>query len=443
MKPTKLHHYEILLFLFIASVAYPTDMKADQDQREKIWTTTPKHDSDWHLYPFSIQMRSERRSYNSEEFIGSSSNSQQDHEYPQLALVATTLDLDILYINHFFSNNLESYPRVGLSLSFPYAFSKAWKAFRFPRVWGISAYIELYQSDPSASTWGNRIAVGLVRGSTLSRIKSKPQNIFWGNEEVTYHWQFSKYCQMNFGFGLLFAWWIPHAKHQSEVKKTVTTIETDDFFIKKVRLEDKDSNRIKLVCTPTLGIGIRYTVNSEPFLGKYIIPINYTKRKGSRVDCSVVGSGRYHLLTQKYCPIFRASSLLSFAINHVNALLCTLELGYNLHKKAVLAKSTVPGGMEFTTLLGYEIRYGRFFLQLQVGCELINAKRPVPQLNYVDSDEKNTVTELSEETTGSANFLSERGVFSANVQYMLTELFFMGVTFRYKEVPGIRLGVSL
>ncbi len=427
----------------MASVVYPNNVKAGQDQCIKILTTTPKPDVDWYLYPFSIQMRSGIRCYASEEVGLYSSNNRQGDACPPLVLVSSAIDLDILYTNRFCANNLESYPRIGLSLCFPYALQKAWKPFRFPRVWGISAYIELYQSDPSASTWGNRVTVGLVRGNVLSKIKSKPQNIFWVNEEATYHWQFSKYCQMNFGLGLLLAWWAPRAQYQSGVKKTITTIETDDCLIQKFRLEDVDKDRIKLVCTPTLGIGIRYIVNPEPFLGKYILPINYKKRKGSRVDCSLASSLRYHVLTQKYCPIFRASSLLSFSINRVNAILCTLELGYNLHKKAVLAKSTVPGGMECTILLGDEIRYGRFLFQLQLGCELISSKRPMPQLNDEGNDMENLDTSLSENSQGLAKFLHDRGVFSANVQYMLTDLFFMGITFRYKEIPGIRLGVSL
>lgn len=385
-------------------------------------------DSDWHFYPFSIQIRSGIRHYNNKELINCADKKGKGDPCPPFFVVPTTLDIDMLYVNDFCAKNLETYPRIGLSLCFPYALKKEWRHFRFPKVYGFSAYVEFYQSNPLASTWGNRVTFGVVRGSILQKMGSKPQNIFLGTEEMTYHWQFSRYFQMNFGFGLLLAWWVPNTQHYPKIKATLNT--------KSIRLKLEEDNRIKLVFAPTIGIGMRYIVNPDPFLRKDIPPINDKKRQGSRVDCSISYSSKCHILEKKYYPIFRTSSSLSFSINHINAMVCTLELGYNLHKKAILADTTVPGGMEFIPFLGHEIRYGRFLSQLQIGCHFINVKKPAPRSSYLDDDYAETSSEFSK-------FIEDRGVFSVHLQCMLTKSFFVGITFRYKEIPGIRLGISI
>lgn len=403
LNPTNLYHYILRFVLFIT---LPCVTKAAAQSNVKIATSPTTINTTWHPYPRSIQLRSGLMVH--------------DH-----IVIPTTIDVDILYVHSLFASQFQSYPRVGLSFLVPYALQKE-QPLRFPNIWGILAYMELYQSHPTLSTWGNRIGIGAIKGGTLAQTKGQPHYSFVGIKEFTYHWLCAPSWQLNFGIGLWINWWTTNRQDRPKIDKASTT---DPLHTNKQSFNnaDNENDARSLKLAPIATIGIRYITHTEPFLRPGNHPIHYRKRKSTRVDCSIAGSSRRLASTKKYYLIFRGSSLFSFAINSHNALLCAMELGYNRYKKALLTNMLSAGGIEVTTLLGYEIRYGRYLLQLQLGCEITDSKKP-------------TIQTLNEER--SSNILNRKGNFSINMQYMLTERFFVGISARSQEIPALRLGVS-
>ncbi|TSJ81314.1 MAG: hypothetical protein NMK33_02325 [Candidatus Cardinium sp.] len=409
MSPTQLYHY-IVGFVLSITWLLPGVAKAAQQANVNITTSlaTSKVNKAWHSYPRAIQLRSGA-------IIGKSNKE-------PIVVMPTTIDADILYIHPFFARQLDTYPRVGLSILVPYPLQKEQK-LRFPNIWGILAYIELYQSDPSLSTWGNRISVGAVKGGTLVRAQHAPNYSFVATEEVTYHWLCAPSWQLNFGMGLLINGWTKNKKDKVVVQDKVVVNTAGPPNTQP--LNNKENHVFSLKFAPLATIGIRYIAHTASFLTLRHNPIHYRQRKSSRVDCSIAGSRRWLASTQAYHFIFRGSVLLNFPINAHNALLCSLELGHNWYKKALLTNMLSVGGMEVTTLGGYEVRYGRFLLQLQLGFELIDAKKPAIETEDTLSD-----------------LLERRGSCAVHAQYMLTESFFVGISARSGEIPALRLGLS-
>lgn len=88
----------------------------------------------------------------------------------------------------------------------------------------------------------------------------------------------------------------------------------------------------------------------------------------------------------------------------------------------------LPGGsIEVTTLLGYEIRYGRCILQLQLAYEITDSP-------------KNTIQTFNQEHI--LNVLYRRSRLSTHIQCMLIEHVFVGISNRTQEIPAFRLGLS-
>ncbi|WP_250238388.1 hypothetical protein [Cardinium endosymbiont of Oedothorax gibbosus] len=393
LNPTNLYHY-ILRFVLFITWLLPCVTKAAAQSNVKLATFPTTINTTCHPYPRSIQLRSGLMVHNYNE--------------KSIIVIPTTIDLDILYIHSFFASQFQSYPRVGLSFLMPYALQKE-QPLRFPNIWGISAYIELYQSHPTLSTWGNRISIGAIKDGT----KDQPHYSFIGIKEIIYHWLWAPSWQLNFGIGL-------------NINQANTT---DPLHSRTQPLHnaDNENDAIRLKLAPIATIGIRYITHTEPFLRRGNHPIHYRKRKSSRVDCSIAGSSRRLAATKAYYLIFRGSSLFSFTINSHNALLCAMELGYNRYKKALLNNMLPAGGIEVTALLGYEIRYGHYLLQLQLGYEMTDLKKPTTQTANEDR---------------LLSILNRKYHFSINVQYMLTERFFVGISARHQEIPAFRLGVS-
>lgn len=389
-------------------------------------TTSPTISSistNWHPYPRSIQLRSGLMVHNHLDRFTTDQSAPLSSKTP-LFIIPITIDVAILYVHSFFASQLESYPSIGLSFLFPYVLQKG-PQFRYPNIWGILTYMELYQSHPTRSTWGHRISIGAIKSGTLVRATHQPNYSFVAKKEITYCWPCTPSWQVNFGVGLLMNWWTKDMENKQKESQANTT---DGLNTHKTRLNivDNDASRLKFL--PLATIGIRYITHTAPFLRSGSYPIHYGKRKKSRLDCSVTGSSRQLALTQKYHLIFRGSSLFSLAINTHNALLCSLELGYNGYKKALLANTLAVSAMEVTTWCGYEIRYGRCLLQLKLGCEITDSKKPTIQRLHADT--------LS-------NILYRRGSVSVNVQYMCTEHCFVGISTRSQEMPALRLGISL
>ncbi len=350
--------------------------------------------TNWHPYPRSMQIRSGCIPYM--------------HSGNLLSILLITIDLDILYVHSLFASQLESYPRIGLSFWFPYGKDKT---NTLPNIWAMVGYIELYQSHPERSTWGNRIGLGIFRrgrSSDLPDSKSSvyktPEYSFLGTKEIIYHWLFTPSWQLNFGIGLFFNSWPQNIAYQTS---------------------DEDH----VVIRPIVSMGIRYISHKEPFLRPGYKSIHFRKTKKNRIDCSIAYSSRYLKSAQSVYSIFRGSSLLAFTLNKHNALLCSMELGYSQYKKAYMQNKLPLAGIEPNILLGYEIRYGRYLLQLQGG--------------YICTDVANPRVRHSYERTKLDSF-KRQSFFCVNLQYMPTEYFFIGITIRSKEtIPGIRLGISL
>lgn len=422
MNPINVYHY-ILPFLGSIIWLMPYIAKAARQSNITTSPTISNSSTNWHPYPRSIQLRSGLMVHNHLDRFTTPDQSAWSSKMP-LVIIPTTIDVSILYVHPFFASQLESYPSIGLSFLFPYVLQKK-PQLRCPNIWGILTYIELYQSHPTCSTWGHRISIGAIKSGTLVRATHQPNYSIVATKEITYHWSCTPSWQVNFGMGLLMNWW---TKDMEDKRKGSQASTTDGLNTHKTRLNvvDNDASRLKFV--PLATIGMRYITHTAPFLKWGSYPIHYGKRKRSRLDCSIAGSSRQLALTQKYHLIFRGSSLLSLAINTHNALLCALELGYNGYKKALLANMLSVGAIEVTTWCGYEIRYGRCVLQLQLGCEITDSKKPTIQACHADT--------LS-------NILYRRGSVSVNVQYMCTDHCFVGISTRSQETPALRLGISL
>ncbi len=419
LNPT--NQYILRFFLFITWLL-PFVTKAAGQANSHMATLPTAMDPTWYPYPRSIQLRTGGMVHKDMDRHTTDTIQPASNEKP-LIVIPTTIDIDILYVNAFFATQLESYPRIGLSFFMPYGFHKG-KQVRFPSIWGILAYMELYQTHPTLSTWGNRISMGAIKGSICTQKKDQPNYSFLSIEEVTYHWACTPSWQLNLCMGLLINGWPNKGQHRS---KQHQTNETDQLHGNRQPFRELDNASIIFKLAPIVTIGIRYVIHTQPFWKLVDRPIHYRKRKSSRVDCSIGGSSRYLPSTKKYHLIFRGSSLFSFAINHNNALLSSIELGYSWYKKALLTNMLAGGGVEATALLGYEIRYGCCLLQLQLGCAITESKKPAIQIPNKG---------------GLSNLLKKRGSFSINLQYMLTERFFVGISARSQEIPGLRLGLS-
>ena len=408
MSPTQLYHY-IVAFALSITWLLPGVAQAAQQANINITRspTTPKINKAWYSYPRAIQLRSGA-------IIGKSNKA-------AIGVLSTTIDVDILYIHSFFANQLDTYPRIGLSILLPYALQKECQ-LRFPKLWGILAYIELYHTDPSLSTWGNRISIGAIKGGTLVRAQHRPNYSFLVTKESTYHWLCAPSWQLNFGMGVLINGWVKNKQDKAAVHTADTTHPSNTQPLNNV-----GNRSLGLKFAPLATIGIRYIAHTASFLTLRYNPTHYTQRKSSRVDCTIAGSSRWLPSTQIYHFIFRGSVLLSFPISARNALLCSLELGHNWYKKALLTNMVSVGGMEITTLGGYEVRYGRCLLQVQLGFEMIDSK-------------KLTIEPSSEDTL--SDLLKRRGSCAVHAQYMVTESFFVGISVRSREMPALRLGLS-
>ncbi|WP_243517001.1 MULTISPECIES: hypothetical protein [unclassified Candidatus Cardinium] len=409
MKTTTLYHYLLPFFWSIFGLI-PYATKANQEDATNINTlsSTAKVNKHWYPYPRSIQLRSGCMVHKRDEKL--------------LILLPTTIDLDILFLHPFFARRLDAYPRIGLSFLFPYTFQKEQK-LKFPNIWGILGYIELYESNPNLTRWGHRISIGGIKKGALMLVDPQPNYSVVATKEITYHWLFAPAWQLNFGIGLLINWSIKTIKRKPNTN-SISEMDQLDSMIKLLNSEN-DSSIIKLA--PLATVGIRYISHANNFYNLVINQIYYKKQKNSRVDCSLMVNNRWLPATQKSYMIFRGSSSLSFAINPHNGLVVSLELGRNNYKKTLLASMLAAEGIELTALLGHEIRYGRCLLQLQLGFELTDSTK----LTLQASDEHSL-----------SNVLSKRGSMSINMQYMFTDYLFVGISMRSQEQPGLRLGIS-
>ncbi|WP_162789935.1 hypothetical protein [Cardinium endosymbiont of Sogatella furcifera] len=412
----------ILRFFLVTTWLFPCVAKAVEQANLGTTTLPTKIHMTWQPYPRAIQLRSGVTFH--KHMHGDATDAATSLSDEQvLVVIPTTIDFDILYIHSFFAKQLESYPSIGLSFLLPYALGKA-QQLRFPNIWGILAYIELYQSDATLSTWGNRVNIGAMKGSIWAQRPYQPSYSFLAIKEITYHWLLTPSWQLNFSIGLLLNWWTKNKQHRPKANPITTPEHANAQPANPV---DNAHHTVAVKFAPLASIGIRYTTQRTPFLEEANKLIRYSKQTNSRVDCSLAGSSRQLPETQKYHLILRGSALLSFTINAHNALLCAMELGYNWYKQALVANMLPAAGMEITPLLGYEIRYGRCLMQLQLGCELTDSKKPTIQTTYEQ---------------GISNLLKQRGKFVATLQYMLTERFFVGVSARSQEIPALRLGIS-
>lgn len=421
LNPTNLPQYILRFFLFTTWL-FPCVAKAVEQANLGSTTLPTKMHTLWQPYPCAIQLRSGVMPHKHVHHDATDAATPLSDEQV-LVVIPTTIDFDILYIHPFFAKQLESYPSIGLSFLFPYVLQKV-QQLRFPNIWGILAYIELYQSDATLSTWGNKINIGAMKGNILVQGQHQPSYSFLAIKEITYHRLLARSWQLNFSMGLLLNWWTKH-KQQSPKVNQITT--PGHAHAQPANPIDNAHDRIALKFAPLASIGIGYITQRTPFLREANKLIKYRKQTNSRVDCSLAGSSRQLPETQKYHLILRGAALLRVTINAHNGLLCAMELGYNWYKQALVANMLSAGGIEITPLLGYELRYGRCLMQLQLGCELTDFKKPTIQPSHEQ---------------GISNLLKQRGKLVATLQYMLTERFFVGVSARSQEIPALRVGIS-
>ncbi|WP_419241650.1 hypothetical protein [Cardinium endosymbiont of Nabis limbatus] len=411
MNRTHLYHYILLFFLPIIWLLPAVTKAAEQFNVNIATSSTPsKINTRWYPYPRSMQLRSGWTVAKSNE--------------KSVVVMPSMLDFDILYVHPCLARQLDTYPRIGLSILVPFALQKT-PQLRFPNIWGILAYIELYQSNPGLSTWGNRISIGAIKGGTLVQAQHPPGYSFLATKEIIYHWLCAPSWQCNLGIGLLVNGWTKNKQSRPEANKANDQLDTT-----QQTLNDAENQFVRLRFAPMATIGIRYIAHTASLLKLRHNPIHSRKLKSSRIDCSIACSGRRLPSVQKYYLIFRGVSLFSYTINAHNALLCAMELGYNWYKKALFANMLSAGGVEVIPWIGYELRYGYYLLQFQLGCEITDSKKLAIQ-----------TSQTSNEDTLS-NVFKSRGSFSVHLQYMLTESLFVGISARAREIPALRLGLS-